>query len=168
MPVMPVPGGHFTVASGAVQEPLGLFQPDAGTKGGFEAFGRDAGDLVWFELQSTKPAQEAAAFYQKVFGWEIAPVYDNDDGAYLTFMAPGKPASGGVYSSTVYPAFLNNQSQWCPTFATDDVDATAAKVKELGGTVEAVHKGTPYGDFAMIRDPQQAFFVAMRPLMPPQ
>ena len=166
MPVMPVPGGHFTVASGAALEPLGLFQPEAGEQGGFEAFGRDPGDLVWFELESTKPAKDAAAFYQKVFGWELAPVFDTDDSAYITFMTPGKPAAGGVFSAKIFPTFLNIQSQWAPVFATTDIDATAAKVKELGGMVGDLQKGTPYGDFVMCRDAQKALFIAMRPQMP--
>lgn len=70
---------------------------------------------------------------------------------------------GGVYSGTDFPEYLNNQSQWAVTFHVEDVEAFAQKAEQLGATTLRVSKDTPYGDFVMLRDPQGAFFVGMKP-----
>ena len=48
---------------------------------------------------------------------------------------------------------------WTPYFMVSDVDATAAKVKELGGRVYMGPQDLPkIGRFAVVADPQGAMF----------
>jgi hypothetical protein len=51
-------------------------------------------------------------------------------------------------------------AHWSVTFAVDDADATAAKVKELGGEVVAGPFDAPWTRMAVIKDPQGATFFA--------
>lgn len=164
MEPMDMPGGKFTFASDAVDAPLGLMQ--AGPESRFQAFG-DPGDLVWFELQSMKPAAQAAAFYEKVFRWTVSTEIESPEMTYLTFTGAGSSMpSGGIFSAPEMPGYLGGYSQWAATFAVDDAPATAAKAESLGATVAMLQTDTPYGDFAAIRDPQGALFVVMKPAMP--
>ncbi len=159
MDPMDMPGGRFTFASDAVDAPLGLVT--AGNA--FEAFG-DPGDLVWFELQSHKPAAPAAAFYERVFGWTLSTEIDNDEMTYLTFTGAGQEApSGGVFNAPEMPDYLGGYSQWTAAFAVADVPATVARAEALGATTHTQQMDTPYGDFAAFRDPQGALLVVMRP-----
>jgi predicted enzyme related to lactoylglutathione lyase len=51
---------------------------------------------------------------------------------------------------------------WGTYITVDDVDATAAKAKELGGTVLVEPQDIPeVGRFCVIKDPQGAVFSAM-------
>jgi predicted enzyme related to lactoylglutathione lyase len=47
-------------------------------------------------------------------------------------------------------------------FAVDDCDATAAKAKELGGTVMQEPMDIPAGRMALIADPQGATFSVIK------
>lgn len=47
-------------------------------------------------------------------------------------------------------------------FAVDDADATAARATELGGSVSVPATDTPFGRFAVLNDPQSAFFSVIR------
>ena len=49
---------------------------------------------------------------------------------------------------------------WGVTFGSDDADATAARAKELGGTVLAEPFDAPWVRMTVIRDPQGAVFIA--------
>jgi uncharacterized protein len=46
------------------------------------------------------------------------------------------------------------------TFGVDDVEATAAKARQLGGEVVAGPFDAPWTRLAVIKDPQGAIFVA--------
>ena len=50
-------------------------------------------------------------------------------------------------------------AHWSVTFAVDDVDATAAKAKELGGKVVSEPTDAPWSRAAVIDDPQGATFI---------
>ena len=159
MPPTDIPGGKFTVASGIADEPFGVVQ----SEGFFEAFG-DVGDLIWFELQSTKDVTATVDFYRAVFGWKTSVL---EDMPYVTFgLKEGQENQvGGVYSAAGddFPGYLDGQAQWAVTFHVSDVQAVADAAVALGGQSLSIDKGTPYGDFAMFRDPQGAFFVVMTP-----
>ena len=51
-------------------------------------------------------------------------------------------------------------AHWSVTFGVDDIDATAAKARELGGDVVAGPVDAPWTRMAVIRDPQGATFIA--------
>jgi uncharacterized protein len=49
---------------------------------------------------------------------------------------------------------------WSVTFAVDDVAATAARARQLGGEVVAGPFDAPWSRMAVIKDPQGATFIA--------
>jgi hypothetical protein len=51
-------------------------------------------------------------------------------------------------------------AHWSVTFAVDDVVATAAKARELGGEVVSGPLEAPWARLAVINDPQGASFIA--------
>ena len=51
-------------------------------------------------------------------------------------------------------------ANWSVTFGVDDVNATAAKARELGGEVVSGPVDAPWSRTAVINDPQGASFVA--------
>jgi uncharacterized protein len=51
-------------------------------------------------------------------------------------------------------------ARWSVTFAVDDVDAIAARARELGGSVIAEPQDAPWVRFAVLADPAGASFTA--------
>jgi len=52
-------------------------------------------------------------------------------------------------------------AHWNTYFAVADTDAAVAKVEELGGSVVMPAMDSPYGRFAMARDPQGGAFTVI-------
>jgi predicted enzyme related to lactoylglutathione lyase len=119
----------------------------------------------------------AERFYGAVFGWKavtigggqmwVLPGY----GDHLEEATPGLRASMGemgapdgfidvVAQITPIEGGADVHPHWSVTFATDDVAATAAKAKELGGQVLEGPVDAPWVRHARIQDPQGAQFVA--------
>ncbi len=103
-------------------------------------------------VELTTPDQAAAkAFYGPLFGWEFEDVDMGEDGVYVAVSAQGDSIagiSGQMPEQGGHPAF------WGVYLAVDDIDATAAKVVQAGGKVEA----EPFdvmelGRMASIQDP---------------
>jgi len=117
------------------------------------------GTLCWGDL-STPDQDAAAAFYRKVFGWEIAPG-EHDDSGYL-HIRNGEQFIGGIP-----PAAHRNPNappHWLLYFYVVDCDASAAQAKELGA---ALHMGPMtienVGRMAIVADPQGAVFALFQP-----
>ena len=95
------------------------------------------------DIEATK------SFYTDVLGWQYSggePEY----GGYLSCEVKGLQAAGMAprMDESAPPS-------WTTYFATDDVDATAARIREAGGTVvvEPMDVG-PMGRMAIANDPQ--------------
>ena len=81
--------------------------------------------VAWFEI-GTPDVTAAKAFYGQLFGWTFAP-----DGAYTLISAAGADGpSGGIFDTGG-----NNPPYAVFVVRVADVAATAARTKELGGTV---------------------------------
>jgi predicted enzyme related to lactoylglutathione lyase len=102
-----------------------------------------AGKVVHIEVPAAD-ADRASAFYSGLFGWEIGassmPDFDyrmfrsaEDQGGAV--MASEKPGSGFV-------VYLD----------TDDIDASIAKVRDLGGTADDKQAVPTFGWFAACKD----------------
>jgi uncharacterized protein len=113
-----------------------------------------AGTLCWADL-STPDTKRAGDFYSGLFGWNIM-AGENDKSGYL-HIKNGEHFIGGI------PPAEHRQpgvpAHWLAYFWVDDVDASAAKAKQLGAklcldpmTIENV------GRMAVIADPQGAAF----------
>lgn len=143
-----------------VQDPAGaiinLWQakgPGAGASIDHRAKGR----VCWCEQQSRDVAA-SVAFYQKLFGWRMD---DKGDG-YVQFFSGDAPL-GGFFDLTSHAHLAQVPANWMIYFATDDVDASAALVKELGGAVHAPPMDMEgVGRMSVVADPQGAVFTLFR------
>jgi uncharacterized protein len=129
---------------------------EAGTFPGFTVLG-EAGAPSWSEL-FTRDHATAVAFYRSVFHWDVDVVGDSDDFRYATMRDPsGEGELAGIMEAT---AFLPDgvPAHWSVYWEVDDIDATVAKVKSLGGAVVADAMDTPYGKLATVTDPAGAQF----------
>jgi hypothetical protein len=106
------------------------------------------GALCWNEL-NTRDLGKAKAFYGDVFGWEA-----NDSEAYTEWQLGGRVIGGAMAMGENFPPEV--PPNWLVYFAVDDVDATAAKAAELGGTVIAGPITVDVGTFVVLADPQGA------------
>jgi hypothetical protein len=116
------------------------------------------GEFSWNELVATD-VEGAKAFYTSLFGWTSAPfgehytLFNNPDRSVAGLMqapAPGIPAG------------------WLSYITVEDVDASAAKAVELGGTIRVPAFDIPeVGRIAILVDPQGAAIGIFKPLPMP-
>jgi predicted enzyme related to lactoylglutathione lyase len=118
---------------------------------------RETGAMAWVEL-NTRGIDAAKRFYPTVFGWTVQS--HEGDMPYHELQI-GSEDVGGMMSM---PAQVPPQvpSHWLVYFGVDDVDASAGRVSELGGSVMAGPMDFPGGRFAVALDPQGAVFGLLR------
>ena len=105
--------------------------------------------FVWYELTSADPAA-SVDFYRAVLGWghRDAGVPGMD---YTVMSAGPTPVAGIMKAMPGMPA------RWVGYVGVPDVDASARRVAELGGTVHRPPGDIPgVGRFAMVADPEGA------------
>jgi predicted enzyme related to lactoylglutathione lyase len=112
------------------------------------------GVFVWDEL-ATSDVEGAKRFYGEVVGWTTREMEMADGMAYTLFRSGDADRAGCMAMMPDTPAPM-----WLTYIGTDDVDATAEKAKELGGTIYAGPTDIPnnIGRFAVIGDPTGAAF----------
>ena len=133
---------------------LGAWQP--GTFPGFTIL-NEHGAPSWFEL-FTRDHAAAVAFYSGVFGLQPNTIGDNDEFRYTTLREPGTELdlAGIMDAGSFLPDGV--PAHWSVYWEVDDVDAVAARVSVLGGSVVAEPTDTPYGRMATATDPSGAQF----------
>lgn len=156
---MDIPGqGRQAMIIDAAGAHVGLWQPQ-----GMDGFTMPLtpGTPVWFEELSTD-LDAALPFYRDVLGWELAWLEGSADDAAAGFRyatnGAGAAAVAGLCDASVFlppgvPSF------WRAYLAVEDADATAARISELGGQVQAAPQDSPFGRFAQVADPQGAVFM---------
>jgi uncharacterized protein len=112
------------------------------------------GQIVHFELPS-KDADRASSFWSDLFGWQIAGAMEDFD--YRMFQA------GEQQAGAVYPDADKGGSGVIVYFDTDDIDATIAKVRSLGGTAEDKRPVPTHGWFAPCTDTEGNSFNLWQP-----
>lgn len=116
------------------------------------------GRFVWYELMTTDRSA-AEAFYSRVAGWGTQDS-GMADMPYTMFTLQERPIAGVMAmpeEARGMPPF------WMGYVAVDDVDASAAKVTELGGAVHRAPADIPgVGRFAVVADPQGAVLALYR------
>jgi predicted enzyme related to lactoylglutathione lyase len=118
------------------------------------------GAFCWQELATTD-LDAAQSFYRTLLGWEIkqgkAPECEGAEGppmVYNEIVVAGDHV-GGMYK--MGPEYGETPSHWIAYVAVDDVDARAAQVTELGGSIRVPPMDIPnVGRFCMINDPTGA------------
>jgi predicted enzyme related to lactoylglutathione lyase len=113
-----------------------------------------SGSLCWADLSTPDP-KRAGDFYSALFGWQI--MADEKDKSGYLHIKNGEHFIGGIPPAAHRPPGV--PPHWLAYFWVDDVDASAAKAKQMGAnlcvppmTIENV------GRMAVIADPQRAVF----------
>jgi predicted enzyme related to lactoylglutathione lyase len=87
------------------------------------------GTPCWVDVTSPE-LDKSIEFYKGLFGWEAEQAQEPEAGGYTMFLLKGKHvAAGSPPQQEGMPAY------WTTYIASDDVDDTAAKIREAGGTV---------------------------------
>jgi predicted enzyme related to lactoylglutathione lyase len=116
----------------------------------------EQGAFSWFELTTTD-LRAAESFYTRLFGWTTEPW--TGEGNYTLIKVNGKEVGGMVASGSLTAP---RPCGWGIYVTVTDVDETATKVPELGGTVLVQPTDIPrVGRFCIIQDPQGAVITAI-------
>lgn len=133
---------------------------------------------VVFNGLATRDPERAQAFYGEVFGWKLRslpsgvmwtlPGYgdhleERTPGLREQMAQMGAPDGFVDVVASVEPIADDDSetvAHWSVMFAVDDADATAARVRELGGEVLAGPFDAPWTRAMVVADPQGARFVA--------
>ncbi|MGD8628510.1 MAG: VOC family protein [bacterium] len=116
---------------------------------------KNHGDLSWCELMTTD-VEAAKKFYSALTGWTYQDMPMGEGGTYTVFKA-GEQAVGGMMPM-VKDLPPGVPPHWTSYITVKDVDAVAAKAKEMGGGVIVPPTDIPKtGRFCVLRDPQGAF-----------
>jgi predicted enzyme related to lactoylglutathione lyase len=136
---------------------IGLWQP--GSFPGFVDLA-EPGAPSWFELLTSDYAT-AIAFYRDVLGWQLHTVSDTPDMRYQAMTDPG---SGDWLAGLMDASGITDcPSHWSLYLGVEDAAASAARVTELGGSVDRAPEDTPYGRIAEITDPNGASLKIVAP-----
>jgi uncharacterized protein len=115
----------------------------------------EPGALCWCELDTTD-TESAQKFYTALFGWGAKVSPD-----YTEWQKNGTSIGGLMKIPKEWGPVPPN---WLVYFASDDVDATAAKAAKAGGKMIVPPTNIPdMGRFAVLADPQGAVFAVFRP-----
>jgi len=131
-----------------------------------------------FNGLATRDLDVAEAFYGAVFGWEALalpaglmwtlPGYgdhleEHSPGLRAQMEQMGAPEGFIDVVAAIDPVAdrdAETPAHWSVTFGVDDVEATAARARELGGEVASGPVDAPWARLAVIRDPQGATVIA--------
>jgi predicted enzyme related to lactoylglutathione lyase len=109
------------------------------------------GALAWNELATTD-MDASSNFYSELFGWTLDPM-EGMEFPYLIIKKPDGSTNGGIR-----PAQGPEPSYWLNYFGTNDIDASHAKLTELGGSSLMGPVDIGVGRIGIVQDPQGAVF----------
>jgi predicted enzyme related to lactoylglutathione lyase len=116
-------------------------------------FREEPGSMAWSELE-TPDTTVSGEFYASVLERPVESMgvtgFD-----YSTVNVDGRPVAG------LWGVPERSTSRWVTYFAVEDTDAAVRIATDAGGTVEKPAQDSPYGRFAMLRDPFGATFSVM-------
>jgi predicted enzyme related to lactoylglutathione lyase len=111
------------------------------------------GRFAWYELITTDVA-DAKAFYAKVVGWGAQDA--STPGLPYTLFTAGKASVGGLMDLPHEARRMGATPRWVGYVGVKDVDATADRLKALGGAVYVPPTNSNIGRIAVVADPQTA------------
>ncbi len=124
------------------------------------------GRFAWYELVTTDVAA-AKAFYTKVMGWRALDA--SVPGRAYTLFTAGNALVSGLMDLPEDARKMGASPSWLGYVAVDDVDATADRIKHLGGAVHVPPTDVPnISRFAIFTDPQTARLALFKWLNPGQ
>jgi uncharacterized protein len=116
-----------------------------------ESFGR----FVWYELITTD-ITAAMDFYRDVVGWSARDA-SSPNLAY-TFFSSGSASVGGLMELPAEARKMGATPRWMGYVAVANADATADRIKRLGGSVYVPPTDSNIGRVSVVADPQTATF----------
>ncbi|HEY6797203.1 MAG TPA: VOC family protein [Kineosporiaceae bacterium] len=143
--------GRMALAADPTGATVGIWQAD-------QMFGavlvNEPGSVVWNDHHSVDPAG-ARDFYAAVFGYRYTTVpgerdYNSVDGA-----GPGNTVAGIGGPDGDLPDL---PAHWMTYFAVASTDDTVERATAAGGTLVSGPADTPFGQIAVLRDPQGTYF----------
>ena len=118
------------------------------------------GHFIWYELTTTD-AEAAKAFYTSVVGWGTRDA--SAPGARYTLFTAADAAVGGLIGLSEEARKMGAQPRWTGYVGVDDVDATVAQLKRLGGVVYVPPTDIPdVSRFAVVADSEKATFALLK------
>ena len=152
MPAMDVMGaGRMAVFQDSAGGFCSIWQP--GEHKGAQ-LANEPGAFSWNELNS-RDVDASIAFYTSVFGWTYEKhEMDGPISSYTEWALDGNTIGGMLPMPPMVPAEV--PQFWLVYFAVADLEASLAKVQELGGTVVMPGMTVDAGTFAIVMDPQGA------------
>ncbi|MFZ1948288.1 MAG: VOC family protein [bacterium] len=112
------------------------------------------GDFSWTELL-TRDVAGSKKFYKELLGWEMDDMPMGEGQPYTVLKAGGQSVGGIMVMPKEVPAFV--PAHWAPYVTVTDVDAVAAKAKQLGAELIVPPMDIPnVGRFCTFKDPQGA------------
>lgn len=122
-----------------------------------ETITHPAGTFCWIELAASD-AEVAKRFYTELFGWTASDTPISDGEVYTIYRLDGEDAAAS-YSMMADQRAAGIPSNWMSYVAVDDADATAARARELGGTLlTEPFDVMEHGRMAVVQDPTGAVF----------
>jgi hypothetical protein len=119
----------------------------------------EPGTFCWVEL-ATSDASAGKTFYTSLLGWTFQDM-PGGAGPYTLLKKNGKDVAG-LYA--IRPDQQGMPPNWSSYVSVESADQSAAKAKELGGTVlMEPFEVEDLGRMAVIRDPDGAFFSLWQP-----
>ena len=116
------------------------------------------GAISWFELM-TNDVQGAKEFYQAIFGWQYSAFGEDPAGPYTMIKVGGDEVGGLMRTPADCPY---KAPVWGAYVTVDNIDATAAKIEELGGKILLPPTDIPnVGRFCVFADPEGAVLSAI-------
>ena len=124
------------------------------------------GRFVWYELMTTD-VEAAKAFYADVVGWGTQDA--SMPGMAYTMFTAGSASVSGLMDLPEDARKMGARPSWIGYVGVNDVDATADRIEQLGGTVYVPPKDIPnISRFSVVADPQMATLALFKWLKPGQ
>jgi uncharacterized protein len=144
----------------------------AGTAISLQALAEEAGMIdfhgrfIWYELLATD-VEAAKAFYAEVVGWRTRDA--SAPGMPYILFAAGEASVCGLMRLSDKARDMGARPSWLGYVGVDDVDATADRIRHLGGVVHVPPMDIPdVSRFSIVADPQMATFALFKGFKPLQ
>ncbi len=116
--------------------------------------------VCWNELVSGD-VTASMAFYTEVFGWKAQTQEMSPGFEYTVFATPEGMQVAGLMQA---PPPHGDMTAWLAHICIDDLGAILERAKGLGARIHTEPQAIPgVGSFALVEDPQGAFFHAFQP-----
>ena len=124
------------------------------------------GRFLWYQLLTTD-VEAAQAFYAEVVGWGTRDA--SMPGLPYTVFTAGEAPVSGLMDLPKDARKSGERPSWIGYVGVNDVDATADRTKQLGGTLYVPPKDIPnISRFSLVADPQMATIALFKWLKPGQ